>query len=199
MSEEWEEDGNPWRVTSQRRGFENDWFVIDEHEAINPAGKPARYDVIRPRRLAVGVVALEPDGSVHLIGQWRFPLNRYSWEIPEGGAEAGEDAETSARRELAEEAGLAAGRLVKILEMDISNSLTDERCVLFLATDLTPASGELDEVEVLRRRTAPFGEVLARIRDGRIRDSLTVAGVLRAHHMAVTGELPPELAKAVLK
>lgn len=199
MSDEWEEDGDPWRVTAQRRGFENDWFVIDEHEAINPAGKPARYDVVRPRRLAVGVVPLEPNGEVHLVGQWRFPLKRYSWEIPEGGAEPGEDAETCARRELAEEAGVGAGRLVKILEMDLSNSLTDESCVLYLATDLAPASGELDEVEVLRRRTAPFGEVLARIRDGRIRDSLTVAAVLRVHHMAVTGELPPDLAKAVLR
>jgi 8-oxo-dGTP pyrophosphatase MutT (NUDIX family) len=199
MSDAWEEDGNPWVVTAQKRGFENDWFVIDEHEAINPAGKPARYDVIRPRRLAVGVVPLEADGSVHLIGQWRFPLKRYSWEIPEGGAEFGEDAESGVRRELAEEAGVSAGRLVKILEMDLSNSLTDESCVLFLATDLSPAAGEPDDVEVLRRRTAPFGEVLARIQDGRIRDSLTVAAMLRVHHMAVMGELPPDLAKAVLK
>ncbi len=150
------------------------------------------------RRLAVGVLPIEADGRVHLVGQWRFPLGRYSWEMPEGGGEPGEPAIECARRELEEETGLRAGQLRPILEMDLSNSLTDEACVLFLATDLTHGQARPEPVEVLRRRTAPFADVLARVTDGRIRDGLTVAAVLRAHHMAVTGELPQALARAML-
>src|SRR5262249_6930564 len=153
------------------------------------------YGVIRIRRPAVGVLPIDADGMVHMVGQWRFPLERYSWEMPEGGAEPGEDLELCARRELEEETGLKAGRLQKILEMDLSNSLTDEHATLFLATDLTPGVAQPEEVEVLKRRTAPFADILARVCDGRIRDGLTVAAVLRAHHMAVKGELPEALAR----
>jgi 8-oxo-dGTP pyrophosphatase MutT (NUDIX family) len=153
---------------------------------------------MRPRRLAVGVLPIEPDGSVHLVGQWRFPLARYSWEMPEGGADPGEAPLECAKRELEEETGLRAGSFEIVLEMDMSNSLTDERAVIYLATDLTAGVAQPEEVEVLRHRRAHFLDVLARVVDGRIRDSLTVAAVLRAHHMAVTGALPKPLADAML-
>lgn len=198
MSEEWEEDGDPWRVKGVERPFENDWFAIDRHNVIHPGGREGAYSVIRVRRLAVGVLPLEPDGRVHLVGQWRFPLGRYSWEIPEGGAEPGEAAEACARRELLEETGLRAGRLQPFLELDLSNSLTDERALLFIATDLAAGEACPEDTEILRRRTAPFAEVLQRVVEGRIRDSMTIAAVLRAHHMAVTGQLPEGLARAVL-
>ncbi|HWA00285.1 MAG TPA: NUDIX hydrolase [Caulobacterales bacterium] len=195
---DWEEDGDPWQIVRVRRSYETDWFAVDDHDVINPAGKPGHYGVIRVRRPAVGVLPIEADGRVHMVGQWRFPLKRYSWEMPEGGAEPDEDVELCARRELEEETGLEAGRLQKILEMDLSNSLTDERATLFLATDLTAGEAQPEEVEVLRRQVAPFREILERVVDGRIRDGLTVAAVLRAHHMAVTGELPAALARAML-
>jgi 8-oxo-dGTP pyrophosphatase MutT (NUDIX family) len=198
MADDWEEDGNPWTVKAVSRPFENPWFVLESHEVIHPGGNDGVYTVIRPRRLAVGVLPVEPDGRVHLVGQWRFPLRRYSWEMPEGGADPGEDARTCAARELAEETGLRAGRLEEILKLDLSNSVTDEQGVLFLATELTPGEADPDDTEVLKRRCAPFMEVLARVVDGRIRDSLTVAAVLRAHHMAITGQLPPNLAQAML-
>lgn len=198
MSTDWEEDGDPWIVKSVRTAYANDWLTLEEHDCINPAGKPAIYGVVRMRRLAVGVLPIEPDGNVHLVGQWRFPLGRYSWEIPEGGAEPGEAAEACARRELEEETGLKAARLHNILEMDLSNSVSDESCVLFLATGLSPGQAKPEEVEVLKQRTAPFQDALARAVDGRIRDSLTVAALLRAHHMAVTGQLPPDLSRAML-
>jgi 8-oxo-dGTP pyrophosphatase MutT (NUDIX family) len=195
---DWEDDGDPWRVKGVERPFENDWFAIDTHRVIHPGGREGTYSVIRVRRLAVGVLPIEPDGRVHLVGQWRFPLGRYSWEIPEGGAEPDEQAELCARRELIEETGLNAGRLQPMLEMDLSNSLSDERAVLFLATDLRPGEARPEDTEVLKRLTAPFADVLLRVADGRIRDSMTVAGVLRAHHMAVTGQLPPGLAEHML-
>jgi 8-oxo-dGTP pyrophosphatase MutT (NUDIX family) len=198
MSTEWEEDGDPWTVKSVSQPFQNDWFKIDSYSVIHPGGADGTYSVIRPRRLAVGVLPVEADGRVHLVGQWRFALGRYSWEMPEGGAEPGEAPLMCAVRELAEETGLRAGELREILEMDLSNSLSDERCIIFLATDLTPGEASPEPTEELQRRTAPFTELLDRVVCGHIRDSMTVAAVLRAHHMAVRGELPPELAKAML-
>lgn len=198
MSEMWEEDGDPWITKGVERVFENNWFAVEAHDVINPGGSAGSYGVIRIRKGAVGVLPLGPDGSVHLVGQWRFPLKRYSWEMPEGGSEPGESAELCARRELQEETGFTAGKLEKILEYDVSNSLSDEHATLFLATDLTPGPAQPEAVEVLMRRSAPFQEVLARVLDGRIRDGLTVAAVLRVHHMAVTGGLPSALARAIL-
>jgi 8-oxo-dGTP pyrophosphatase MutT (NUDIX family) len=194
----WEEDGNPWIVRGVTQPFKNDWFHVDAHEVIHPGGAEGIYSVMRVRRLAVGVLPIDDEGQVHLVGQWRFPLGRYSWEMPEGGADPGESALACAHRELAEETGLAAARLESILEMDLSNSLTDEQGVVFLATGLTPGEARPEPTEVFKRRRAPFKDVLARVADGRIRDSLTVAAVLRAHHMAVTGQAPADLARAML-
>lgn len=199
MSDAWDEGGNPWIVKGVTHAFENDWFRIDEHDVIRPNGEKGYYGVIRIRRLAVGVLPIDADGRVHLVGQWRFPLARYSWEMPEGGAEPGEDARGCAERELAEETGLRAGAWTQVLEMDLSNSLTDERAVMFIATGLRAGEAAPDETEVLQTRSAHFLDVLARVADGRIRDAMTVATVLRAHHMAVTGQLPAPLAAAMLR
>lgn len=199
MSDSWDEGGNPWIVKGVTHAFENDWFRIDEYDVTRPDGEKGYYGVIRVRRLAVGVLPIEADGRVHLVGQWRFPLGRYSWEMPEGGAEPGEDAQDCAERELAEETGLRAGAWLRVLEMDLSNSLTDEQAVIFIATNLTPGPAEPEATEVLKHRKAHFLDVLARVSDGRIRDAMTVAAVLRAHHMAVTGQLPAPLAAAMLR
>lgn len=196
---DWEDDANPWTVHGVQCVYDTPWFAVEDYDVTNPGGRRSVYGVVRHRKRAVGVLPIEPDGSVHLVGQWRFPLARYSWEMPEGGAEPNEKPEDCARRELLEETGFTAGRLEKILEMDLSNSVTDEHAYLFLATDLTPGKAQPEDVEVLKRHTAPFAEVIAMVADGRIRDSLTVAAVLRAHHMAVTGRLPPELAQAILR
>lgn len=198
MTDAWEDESNPWTVRGMTQPFKNDWFHIDAHEVIHPGGAAGVYSVIRMRRLAVGVLPIDDDGQVHLVGQWRFPLGRYSWEMPEGGAEPGEDARVCAVRELAEETGLVAQSLTPILEMDMSNSLTDEKAVLFLAQGLSAGEARPEPTEVLNHRRAPFMAVLERALDGRIRDAMTVAALLRAHHMAVTGQLPPALARAML-
>lgn len=198
MSEAWDEDSNPWTVLSTSEPFANDWFRLETHAVIHPGGDKGEYTVMRPRRLAVGVLPIEADGSVHLVGQWRFPLGRYSWEMPEGGADPGESARACAERELAEETGLSAQTMTPILEMDLSNSLTDERAVIFLAVGLASGQAQPDATEVFLRRRAPFMEALSRAADGRIRDAMTVAALLRAHHMAVTGQLPSDLAAAML-
>jgi 8-oxo-dGTP pyrophosphatase MutT (NUDIX family) len=177
--------------------YDNSWLRLEERHGLNPAGRPAVYGILHMKRLAVGVLPIDAEGFVHLVGQWRPPLNGYSWEMPEGGAEHGEDAAEAARRELAEEAGLRAGWLTRILEMDLSNSTTDERAVLFLAAELTPCAKAPDETEILKGARVHFTEVLHAVCTGAIRDSLTVAAVLRAHHMSVSGALPPGLAEAM--
>jgi 8-oxo-dGTP pyrophosphatase MutT (NUDIX family) len=198
MTETWEDGENPWTVTAVDRPFANDWLSIECSAVIRPDGEAGTYGVVRMRRLAVGVLPIDAAGCVHLVGQWRFPLGRYSWEMPEGGADPGEDARACAERELAEETGLSAGAYQPILEMDLSNSVTDEQAIIFLASELIPGRARPDGTEVLRARRAPFREALARATDGRIRDAMTVAALLRAHHMAVTGQLPAALGAAML-
>lgn len=193
-----DESRNPWTVRGERRVFDNPWIAVDERDVVNPAGRPAVYAVVRFKKLAVGVAPIDAEGRVRLVGQWRFPLGRYSWEIPEGGGDPGETPAETARRELVEETGLSAGALREILRMDLSNSVTDEEAVIFLAHDLTPGAAAPEETEILSQRAIPFREALEMAVSGAIRDSLTVAGLLRAHHMAVTGALDPALTKAML-
>jgi 8-oxo-dGTP pyrophosphatase MutT (NUDIX family) len=199
-----DEDRDPWTTLSERRAYENPWIAVDHREVITPSGTPGIYGIVRFKKLAVGVVPIDADGSVHLVGQWRPPLGRYSWEIPEGGAEAGEPAAACAGRELAEETGMVAGRLAEILRLDLSNSCTDERGVIFLATGLTPGRAAPDDTEALAHKTIPFAAALTDALEGRITDSMSVAGLLRAYHMAQTalsdaGALDPALAKVMLK
>lgn len=189
---------NPWRFLAARTAFDNPWITLVAQDVIDPAGVARVYGIVRFRKLAVGVLPIDEAGRVHLVGQWRVPLARYSWEMPEGGCEPGEDPEACARRELEEEAGIRAAVLQPILEMDLSNSVTDEKAVCYLATGLTAGVLAPEPVEVLRNRTTAFAEVLEDVVTGRIRDALTVATVLRAYHMAKTGALDPGLARAML-
>jgi len=192
------EERDPWTWLTSRPVYDNPWITLTAHEVLTPAGQPGIYAIVHMKKQAVGVLPIEDDGTVHLVGQWRPPLGAYSWEMPEGGAEPGEDLEDCARRELEEEAGVVAGRLEKIAVMHLSNSTTDETAHLYLATALRPGQTAPDDTEVLKHRRAHFLDVLAEIVDGRISDAMTVAAVLRAHHMAVTGALPAGLARAML-
>jgi ADP-ribose pyrophosphatase len=189
---------NPWRFLAARTAFDNPWIEVVAQDTIDPAGGSRVYGIVRFKKIAVGVLPVDARGQVHLVGQWRVPLARYSWEMPEGGCEAGEDPADAVRRELEEEAGLKAATLTPILEMDLSNSVTDERAFCFLATGLSSGQRAPEPVEILANRTAPFAEVLADATSGRIRDAMTVAAVLRAYHMAKTGALDPALAAAML-
>ncbi len=192
------QETDPWRTLSERRVYENPWIAVDHREVLTPAGTPGIYGIVRFRRLAIGVVPIDDEGQVHLIGQWRVPLGEYSWEIPEGGAEAGEAPELCAARELKEETGLTCARLVPMLQMALSNSTTDERAVLFLGTGLQAGAAAPEDTEALAYKRMPFRAALALALTGAFTDSMTVAGLLRAHHMAVTGEIEPALAASML-
>lgn len=191
-------EGNPWRLLAATTAFDNPWIRVVAQDTIDPAGSPRIYGIVRFKKLAVGVLPVDARGHVHLVGQWRVPLARYSWEMPEGGCEVGEDPAACAMRELEEETGLVAMALAPILEMDLSNSVTDERAICYLATGLSAGARAPEAVEVLANRTAPFAEVLDDVAAGRVRDAMTVATVLRAYHMAKVGALDRALAQAML-
>ncbi len=197
------EDGgarrNPWRTLGSRIVYDNPWLSLREDEAVSPGGEDARYAVVGFKNLAIGVVPLEPDGTLHLVGQWRYPLGRFSWEIPEGGGDPDAPLD-EAKRELREETGLEAAHWREILRLHLSNSVTDEAGVIYLATGLThagPPDRDHSEADMEQVRI-PFAKALNRALHGDITDALTVAALLRIHHMAVEGELEPGLASAVL-
>jgi 8-oxo-dGTP pyrophosphatase MutT (NUDIX family) len=192
--------GEGWQVVGDPAPLhDNPWFSIDHYRAIAPTGRPANYYLQTYKNLAVGMLPLHEDGTVTLVGQWRFPFSAYSWEIPEGGSPHREPPLEGAKRELREEAGLEAAEWRQILKMQLSNSTSDELCLGYLATGLTPAAEEPDETEALTLARVPFREVLKAVVSGRIQDAITVAMLLRVHHMAVEGELEDGLARLVLE
>lgn len=164
---------------------------MTHHEVLNPAGGPGVYGVVRFKNRAVGVVPVDSDGFIHLVGQYRYPLGRYSWEIPEGGAPLGSDPLENAKRELLEETGLESADWRQILEMHLSNSVTTEHSRCYLALDVRRiAPPSPDEDEDLKHRAIPFSEALEEIGRGEITDAITVAGLLKLHAMTISGELP---------
>lgn len=193
--------GTPWVRGPARAVYENPWIRVTEYAATAPTGHPATYGLVGFKNLAVAILPLFDDGMTVLVGQHRFPAADYSWEIPEGGGPADEDPLESARRELAEETGLQAAEWREVLRAQLSNSVTDERAVGYIATGLSPAPGghhAADETEDLPIVRVPFREALDAAAAGQLQDMLTVAMLLKAYHMAREGLLAPALARAML-
>ena len=190
--------GSPWTADAGRVVYDNPWLSVTEYAAIAPTGRPAVYGMVGFKNRAIAVLPLHGDGTVTLVGQNRFPFRDYSWEIPEGGAPLGENPLDGAKRELAEETGLTAGDWRLALTLQLSNSVTDELAYGFVALDLSPGEAAPDETEDIAIVRVPFREALDLAVGGQIQDSLTVAMLLRAHHMACSGELPRDLSRLVL-
>ena len=192
-------EANPFRVLSTRTAYENPWISVEHNEVTRPDGAPGVYGVVRFANRAIGVLPLFADGTVPLVGQHRFPFDAYSWELPEGGGPKNEAPEDAARRELSEETGVTAEHLLEIGRADLSNSVTDERAVLFLAWGLTEGAASPDGDEVLAHRRVPFADLLAEVLDGRITDALTHLLVLNALAKAQRGELPAAPTALILR
>lgn len=187
-----------WSDDGAETVFDNPWLRLTRHKAKAPTGAAADYVVMRPRNLACGVLPIHGDGTVTLVGQARFALMNYSWEMPEGGVPEGEDPLVGVQRELAEETGLRAQSWREVLRMELSNSITDERAIAWLAWDMAEAEARPDPTEVIAVVRVPFTTLIAEIDRGSIRDAFTVATALRAYHMAREALLPGWLAHAML-
>jgi 8-oxo-dGTP pyrophosphatase MutT (NUDIX family) len=164
---------------TRRTAYENPWVTIFHDEVTRPDGSPGIYGVVHFANLAAGVVAIDERDRVVLVGQHRYTMDAFAWEIPEGGVPAGESALAGAQRELREETGLEAAEWRELLRVELSNSVSDEVAVLFLATGLTHGDADPEPSESLTIRWVPFAEVLAMTLDGRIPDAMTVLAIQR--------------------
>jgi 8-oxo-dGTP pyrophosphatase MutT (NUDIX family) len=169
---------NPWTTLSTRCVYENPWIRVREDQVLRPDGSPGNYGVIHFKNRAVGVLPVDHDGAVWLVGQYRYPLEAYSWEIPEGGSPECESLEATARRELREETGLAAGRLELVATSHLSNSVSDEAGFVFRATELTAGNDEPEPTERLIVRRFAWNDAWAMLKRGEITDSLSVIALL---------------------
>jgi 8-oxo-dGTP pyrophosphatase MutT (NUDIX family) len=172
---------NPWTTLSVREIYENRWIKVDEYQVINPGGGRGIYGKVHFKNKAIGIVPIDEEGNTWLVGQWRFTLDEWSWEIPEGGGSMEDDPLTSAKRELREETGLSARDWKMIQRTHLSNSVSDEEGFIYLAEGLTQGENELEDSEAdLKVWKLPFREALQMVLDGRITDSLSVTGLLAA-------------------
>jgi 8-oxo-dGTP pyrophosphatase MutT (NUDIX family) len=178
---------NPWTRLSRRRAYHNPWITVFEDQVVRPDGQPGIYGVVHFHNRAIGVVPIDDQGRVLLVGQYRYTLDQYSWEIPEGGAPFAEEPLAAARRELKEETGYTAGRWQEILRAHLSNSVSDEEAICYLATDLRPGDAAPDGTEQLQTRWAPFGTALEMVRQGQITDALSILGLYEAAFLRARG------------
>ena len=186
IPEDMSED-NPWKTVSSRVVYENPWITVREDQVIRPDGLPGIYGVVGTRA-ATGVVALSETGDIYLVGQYRYPTEVYSWEIIEGGAEAGEAPLDAAKRELAEEAGLAAEEWLQLGgELQLSNCHSSEIGYLYLARKLRAVPSSPDGTEVLKLKKIPLAEAAADAAAGRIVDGMSVMGILLALRFLADG------------
>ena len=175
---------NPWRTLQTRVAYDNAWIRVRHDEVIRPDGQPGIYGVVHYKNKAIGVLPIDDEGYTYLVGQYRYPLGVYSWEIPEGGCAEGESPIEAAKRELVEETGLVADEWKLLGAAHLSNSVSDEEALFYLATGLTQREAQPEGTEKLELMRVPFAEALRMVREGKITDALSVVAIL---HYALWG------------
>ena len=183
------ETENPWQVISSESIYDNQWINLTEHKVINPGGGKGIYGQIHFKNLAIGIVVLDEYDHTWLVGQYRFPLNQYSWEIPAGGCPLHSDPLATAKRELLEETGMTAELWTEIQQMHLSNSVSDELAILYLARQLSYGTAEPEETEQLQLQKIAFEDAYQMVATGQITDSLSVAAILKLKIMKAEGDL----------
>lgn len=171
---------NPWKTYTQTTVYDNPWISVEHHDVRTPAGTPGIYGKVHFKNRAIGIVPLDDTGHIWLVGQYRYALNEYSWEIPEGGAPFGESALVAAQRELQEETGITATRWDELIAFTTSNSVTDERGMAFLARHLSFGENDLEDTEDITVVRLPFARAIELIFEGVITDSLSIMALLAA-------------------
>lgn len=173
------ENINPWTIKSSEKKYENPWISVTEHQVLNPNGGEGIYGQVDFKNIAIGIIPLDSDNNTWLVGQYRFPLNEYSWEIPEGGCPENEDWLLAAKRELKEETGIEAENFQNIAKVHTSNSVCNEVGYVFLAQNLTFGDAEPEETEELARKKVSLKTAVEMVMNNEITDSISVIGILK--------------------
>lgn len=180
----------PWKTLSSEVVYDNPWITVSDNRVLNPAGNPCQYGLVHFKNLAIGVIPLDQEKHTWLVGQSRYALGEYSWEIPMGGGSMDEPAWLSAYRELREETGLKAAHFTRVMTLHTSNSVSDECGYVYLATGLTQSHQQLEESEDITLRRLPLEEAVEWVMSGQITDAISAAGLLKVWMMHQRGELP---------
>jgi 8-oxo-dGTP pyrophosphatase MutT (NUDIX family) len=183
------EQHNPWKVLGEKKIYENPWIKLSEFDVINPSGGKGIYGKVFFKGIAIGALPLDEELNTYLVGQYRFTIDQYSWELPEGGGDPDVDPVESAKRELLEETGLVAEEWTKIVEMHLSNSVTDEYAIIYLARKLSQHMASPEETEQLQVKKIPFEEAYQMVERGEITDSMSVAAILKVKLMLADGRI----------
>ena len=171
---------NPWKTLSAAEKYDNRWINVTEYKIINPSGNNGIYGKIHFKNKAIGIIPIDRIGNTWLVGQWRYPLNEWSWEIPEGGGPIGHDPLLAAQRELKEETGLSARKWTMLQRAHLSNSVSDEEALIYLAEDLEEGEHEREETEAdMVVKKISFVDGFKMVLDGKITDSLTIMAFLK--------------------
>jgi ADP-ribose pyrophosphatase len=180
---------NPWQITSEKIIYDNPWINLTEYQVINPSGNPGIYGKVHYKNIAIGILPLDNELNTYLVGQFRFALGQYSWEMPEGGGALDTDPLDSAKRELLEETGLKAKNWEEIQRLHLSNSVSDELSIIYLARGLQQFEAEPEDTEQLIVHKMPFEEVYQMVCNGEITDAMTVAAVLKVRLLIAENKL----------
>jgi ADP-ribose pyrophosphatase len=180
MSKNNSHEENPWITKTTEQVYESAWIKVTKSDVINPAGNDAIYSVVHFKNLAIGVLPLDKEYNIWLVGQFRYPTDVYSWEIPEGGGKMDTDPIESASRELKEETGIIAKTYAEFMRLHLSNSATDELAIVYIATELSFTEAEPEESELLQVKKLHLNEAFEWVMQGKITDGISVAAILKA-------------------
>jgi 8-oxo-dGTP pyrophosphatase MutT (NUDIX family) len=183
------ETHSPWKILGEHEAYNNNWINVTQYEVLNPSGGKGIYGKVHFKNHAIGVIALDEEMNTYLVGQFRFPINQYSWEIAEGGCPLHEDHLEAAKRELQEETGLHASKWTKILNVHLSNSVSDEAGTIYVAQHLSQHEAAPEDTEQLLIKKLPFDEAYTMVAKGIITDSLSVSAILKVKLMLLEGSL----------
>ena len=180
---------NNWKKLSSKPIYDNPWISVEEDQVINPSGNPGIYGKVHFKNKAIAVVPLDDEQNTWLVGQYRYTLDEYSWEIPMGGGALEDKILDSAKRELKEETGLTAKEWQNIMRIHTSNSATDEEGFVFVARDLAQGETEFEDTEDLKVRKLPFGDAVQMVMNGEITDAISIAGLFKVKMLLDEGAL----------
>jgi 8-oxo-dGTP pyrophosphatase MutT (NUDIX family) len=182
-------ENNTWKIIDEKLIYENNWIDVKHFNVINPNGGEGIYGKVHFKNIAIGIVPIDENGNTWLVGQHRFPLNSYSWEIPEGGCPLHQDTLEGAKRELLEETGLVAEEWKEILTMYLSNSVSDEKAIIYIAKNLSQQAPQPDNTELLQIKKVNLETAFEMVRQNIITDAVAVAALQKVELMMLKGEL----------